>query len=106
MDKAAVLEIIVRFEKILHAKRIEVERIVLFGSYAKGTAHEGSDIDLIVVSPSFEGKNHWERIEILSDAIYDLWAPVEAVAITPKEWEEGDKLVVLFAREGEVVVGG
>jgi predicted nucleotidyltransferase len=26
------------------------ERIVLFGSYAKGTAHEGSDIDLLVIA--------------------------------------------------------
>ena len=26
------------------------ERIVLFGSYAKGTAHPGSDIDLLVVA--------------------------------------------------------
>ncbi len=28
------------------------ERIYLFGSYAKGTAHSGSDVDLLIVAPS------------------------------------------------------
>jgi len=29
--------------------------IYLFGSYSKGTAHEGSDIDVAVVVPEYEG---------------------------------------------------
>jgi uncharacterized protein len=28
------------------------ERIYLFGSYGKGNAHEGSDVDLLIVAPS------------------------------------------------------
>ncbi len=30
--------------------KIKLDKAVLFGSYAKGTAHEWSDIDLLVVS--------------------------------------------------------
>jgi predicted nucleotidyltransferase len=41
------------------AKRLEagitVEAIVLYGSYARGNAYEGSDIDVAVISPDFEG---------------------------------------------------
>ena len=30
--------------------KISLDKVVLFGSYAKGTAHEWSDIDLMVIS--------------------------------------------------------
>lgn len=35
-------------------RAINVDQIILFGSYAKGTAHEYSDIDLAVVSSELD----------------------------------------------------
>lgn len=35
-------------------KVIKVDQIVLFGSFAKGNAHEYSDIDIAVVSPELD----------------------------------------------------
>ncbi len=75
-------------------------RIVLFGSHASGQAGEGSDIDLLVVSEAFEGKGYWERIDLLSAAIYDVFEPIEAVALTPEELERGESMIVQLAREG------
>jgi uncharacterized protein len=46
---------------------IEVESIVLYGSYARGHAYEQSDIDLAVISPSFEGVPMYRRQEIIAD---------------------------------------
>ncbi|MDY7010049.1 MAG: nucleotidyltransferase domain-containing protein [Planctomycetota bacterium] len=103
MDKNAVLEIVARFQHALFARGVEPQKIVLFGSYATGNYREGSDIDLVVVSEDFNGKGYWERIELLSAAICDLWEPIEAVAMTPEEWEKGDSMIAQFAREGEEV---
>ena len=64
---------------------------------------EGSDIDVVVISEDFIGKNYWERIEILSDAIYEIFAPIEAIAMTQDEWDRGDSFVTEFARNGEVL---
>jgi len=33
---------------------------------------EESDIDLGVISEDFKGKDFWQRIEVLSDAIYEV----------------------------------
>jgi predicted nucleotidyltransferase len=41
------------------------ERIVLFGSYARGEATTDSDVDLLVIMPSFAGKNVLKAIEII-----------------------------------------
>ncbi|HPD16762.1 MAG TPA: nucleotidyltransferase domain-containing protein [Planctomycetota bacterium] len=101
MDKRSVLAIIRRFRRALEKRGVEAPRIVLFGSWANGTAHPGSDIDLVVISETFQGKGYWERIDILTDAVYELFEPIEAVAFTPEEWERGDSLIADLARAGE-----
>jgi predicted nucleotidyltransferase len=105
VDKDAVLKIISDFGKALEAQKVKPQKIVLFGSYSTGTQHEGSDIDLVVISEDFAGKDYWERIDILSTAIYTVFAPIEATAMTPQEWESGESRIVDFARHGEVVYG-
>jgi len=105
VDKEAVLKITRDFAKALESKGIKPQKIILFGSYSTGTQHEGSDIDLVVISDDFAGKDYWERIDILSTAIYTVFAPIEATAMTPQEWESGESRIVDFARNGEVVYG-
>ena len=56
MDQETALTCIARFRDALEAKGIHVGRLVLYGSYATGQSHEGSDIDLVVVSDDFEGR--------------------------------------------------
>ncbi|MBN1293683.1 MAG: nucleotidyltransferase domain-containing protein [Candidatus Latescibacteria bacterium] len=103
MDKNTILNILSRFRSVLETNGVTVNRMILFGSYANGTFKEGSDIDVVVVSENFEGKNFWKRTNILSDAIYEIFEPIEVVAMTPEEWERGNSDIRDFAREGEEV---
>ena len=48
--------------------RIRLEAVILYGSYAKGTANESSDIDIAVISPDFEGLSTWDRQETIARA--------------------------------------
>ncbi|MCP4362534.1 MAG: nucleotidyltransferase domain-containing protein [Chloroflexi bacterium] len=103
MDQDTVMRIIKQFEKALKSLNIQVEKLILYGSYAAGTAREDSDIDLVVISSSFADKDYWERIDILSEAIYKVFAPIEASAFTPEEWTAGKSLIVDYARNGVLV---
>lgn len=104
MDKETVLRILADFRRVLESKGIKINKLVLFGSYAKNSYREGSDIDVVVISHGFVGKKYWERIEILSDAIYEVFEPIEAIAMTPQEWKNKDSLIVDYARRGEAVL--
>lgn len=47
---------------------IDVDLIILFGSYAKGNPHEYSDIDLAVVSKEIDPmKPRWENIKFIEE---------------------------------------
>ena len=58
------------------------ERVILFGSYASGTAREDSDIDLLVVMP-FRGNRVRKAVEIL-DKIKTR-AAVDLMVRTPED---------------------
>lgn len=64
---------------------IRPERILLFGSQARGTAREGSHIDLIVISEDWKGYNHRQRLELLGVAAARILEPVQAQGFTPGE---------------------
>jgi predicted nucleotidyltransferase len=103
MDKKAVLEIIQDFKNTLETTGVRVERIILFGSYADGIPHEWSDIDLVVISPDFINVGLWERIKMISKAISIVFQPIQAIPMTPEEWERGDSMIAMIAREGEEI---
>lgn len=63
------IEEVKNYERVLRAHGIKVEKLVVFGSQAKGKAKSWSDIDLCVVSPQF-GKNRFEeRVRLMKLSI-------------------------------------
>ncbi len=104
MDKSTILEILSRFKQTLEtANGIRVDKLILYGSQAAGTAREDSDIDVVVISDDFSDKSYWQRINIISDAICTVFEPIEAVAMTLKEWESGSSFITDYARNGVVI---
>ncbi len=66
-DIAPALTTFTNAVKTLYGSRLE--RIVLFGSFARGTAHEGSDVDVAVVLKG--DVQEMAEIETMLDAITD-----------------------------------
>jgi predicted nucleotidyltransferase len=74
--------------------------MILFGSHATGVPRDDSDIDVVVISPDFTGRGIWDRITLISPALWASEAPIEAIPMTPDEWESGQSYVVAFASHG------
>lgn len=86
VEKTSELEnVIPRFRRELERIGVHVERILLFGSYARGEAREGSDIDLIVVSSDWARYNRRERLELLGIVAARIMESVQAQGFTPDE---------------------
>ncbi len=49
------------------ARRYAPEKIILFGSYARGTANEDSDVDMLVIMDFPERRGAYKAIKIESE---------------------------------------
>lgn len=78
------------------ARDFHPERIILFGSYARGDADEDSDVDLLVIMP-FEGKGARKAAEIMKRVRPEF--PVDVVVRTPETIRERIELGDFFLRE-------
>ena len=54
LDKKQVIENAKKYVELIN-QHLETEKIVLFGSYAKGNWHENSDIDIAVIVDNITG---------------------------------------------------
>src|SRR5712692_10253274 len=63
------------------AQRFDPEKIILFGSFAYGTPHEDSDVDLLVVMPARNQHDQAVRIRWRLAAPF----PLDLIVRTPKQ---------------------
>lgn len=80
-------------------QEIAAERVLLFGSHARGEAHAQSDYDLIVVSPAFAMVEPARRAVGLRQLWYAVGgdAPLDLICVTPQEFEDAQHCISLIA---------
>jgi predicted nucleotidyltransferase len=90
-------------ERIVAAAR--PSKVILFGSYARGDADEGSDIDLLVVEPKVE--NRGEEMVKLRLAVGWIGRGVDILVCSEEDCEKRGSVpgtVIYWAlREGKVL---
>lgn len=82
-------------------------KIILFGSHARGSAEQDSDVDLLVVM-DVEGSKRRRAVDI-DLALSDRTFPLDLIVVTPEEFEKYRDVVghILYpaVREGKVLYG-
>jgi predicted nucleotidyltransferase len=74
----------------------QAERVILFGSYARGTATPDSDVDILVIG-SFEGRSVDKSVEIRMKLRPDF--PMDLLVRTPEKVRERIEMGDFFMRE-------
>ena len=81
----------------------KVEKIVLFGSYAKGTASENSDIDLCMISNgAITGLAFYDLKSKIEDAFgmnIDLLPDLDIIPNSPVDRQINESGVVIYERQ-------
>lgn len=67
-------------------KQYNITAIILFGSYAKGTENEDSDIDVAVISDDFD--DIYDCMAILMGMTWNIDARIEPHPIKKKDFDE------------------
>lgn len=96
------MRVIRRFARQV-AERFDPDKIILFGSYAYGTPHKDSDVDILVVMPARNQLDQAFKIRLEVAAPF----PMDLIVRTPKtmSWrlEEGDSFLKEIVTQGKVL---
>jgi predicted nucleotidyltransferase len=85
-------------------KEYHAEKVILFGSYARGEATEDSDVDLFIIAPTNE--RFFERMATVRRLVRDLSykIPFSPIVLTQSEVElrlqRGDQFVKQIINKG------
>ncbi|MFH1838500.1 MAG: nucleotidyltransferase domain-containing protein [Candidatus Kuenenbacteria bacterium] len=91
-----IKNIIKEYSQLLKADGIPIEKIILYGSFAKNTFHKNSDIDICIISPKF-GKNPHEEGKYLFRKLWMLKdANLEPIGYSPKDFYSKKKISPLL----------
>ena len=76
------------------------EKVILFGSYAYGTPHPDSDIDLFVVmKPGNPEETNHQRVMKVTDVAKIRYLPMDVIVRTPQEVEARLAMGDFFIKE-------
>lgn len=82
------------------SKQISIQKVILFGSYAKGTTHKYSDVDIAVFSDYFRNMSRVDGIHFLLLSAMDYDIDLEPQPFTMDEYEDPVGLVQDIIRTG------
>lgn len=86
------------------SKRIRVTAAYLTGSVARGVEREGSDYDIILVSPDFAGVHRVRRPPMVTMLWGDSAGGLDLLCYTPEEFEIRRTLATIVADMMEYAV--
>jgi predicted nucleotidyltransferase len=76
-----------KFAALLKLQGVNVSKLIVFGSYAKGKAKVDSDIDVAVISSQF-GVNTMEDMLMLRRAAIQIDSYIEPVPLSPRDLDD------------------
>lgn len=87
---------------------VHPERIVLFGSLARGEANEDSDIDLlVVVDEGFKERSRWQELERIRNRIAIFPMPKDILLYSQEEvtrWSHSTNHIIAHAlQDGRLI---
>ena len=105
MVTQSILDNIQQYIHALEQHGLPVSQVVLFGSFASGQPHEWSDIDLIVISPHFDGVASIADVNLLWHTTLEVDNRMEPIACGERQWQEDmiTPILNVARREGIVI---
>ncbi len=74
----------------LYGQRLKA--VILFGSYARGDYHKGSDLDVLIVLDAYQ--SYWEELvrsaELASELSLEHNVTISRMIVTEDQWKKGE----------------
>ena len=95
----SIRPIIKQYIDVIKKNGIEVEKTYLFGSFARGTATQDSDIDIAIISKNFKGDRFDDR-RLIVPLRRQIDLRLEPIPFKPENFKENDPLAIEIIQNG------
>ena len=106
MDKKSIdgriMEIVQKYVKKV-CEKYQIKAIILFGSYAKGTEHEDSDIDIAIITNDIKTDRFNEEINLMQ-LRWDIDLRIEPHIISVNDYENDETPFVVEVKNTGIKV--
>lgn len=105
MVEKAIINGVRRYLETVNANGLKISFGVIFGSRVRGEASSQSDIDLLVVSPDFDGDKNRKDIAKLWHFAAETDERIEPIPCGEKQWreDEGTPIIEVARQQGQIV---
>ena len=102
LTRNAAINTVRNYAQEIERKGVNLRKVILFGSFAKGTQHEWSDIDVALVADEFTGlPDDYDLFPYIG--IKKPYIRIESKTYPTRYFEQGDPLIDEIKKTGIVV---
>ena len=104
LDRDAAIGIVRDYTREIQSRGVNLRTAILYGSYAKGTQHEWSDIDVALVADEFTGFYMEDKKLFPYIGIKKPYIIVEAVTFSTDYFNDGDPFINEIVKTGIKII--
>ena len=87
-----LISIVNEYIRILKEDNLPIKKVILFGSYAKGTQNKWSDVDICIISPQFN-KPYNAMQYLVQKVNFNIKYSIEPLGFTPHDFNQDSTLI-------------
>jgi predicted nucleotidyltransferase len=100
LARSAAIKTVRNYAKEINEHGVNLRRVILFGSYARGTQHEWSDIDVALVADDFTGVGFLDRQRFSAIGIKTPYYIIEPKTYPTDYFAESDPFIEEIKKTG------
>ena len=104
LTRNAAIEIVGDYAREIEAQGVHLNMVIMYGSFAKGTQHEWSDIDVALVADEFIGVPFIDHQLFPYIGIKKPYIRIEAMTYPTDYFRESDPFIEEIKKEGIVIL--
>ena len=93
LTRNAAIKTVRNYVKEINETGVNLRKVILFGSFAKGTQHEWSDIDVALVADGFSGVGFFDRQLFSGIGIKKPYINIEPITYPTDYFAESDPFI-------------
>jgi len=104
LTRSAAIKTVRNYAKEINKTGVNLRKVILFGSFAKGTQHQWSDLDVALVADDFSGVGFLDRQRFSVVGIQKPFLRIESITYPTDYFVKSDPFIEEIKKTGIEII--